>query len=124
VTVTDFAHEAAKRFSAVIMNRDRVEQFLERRAPAGSRAPEGVDVLVERLRRVVEAELVERFTVAELSALARFYGTPEGSSLARKGLAFTAALGPMLEAEIVAWAQSIRPNASADGAEAAAEPAP
>jgi hypothetical protein len=117
VTVTDFADEAAKRFSAVIMNRDRVEQFLERHAQAVSRASEDVDVLVERLRRVVEAQLVERFTVAELSALARFYGTREGLSLARKGLAFTSALGPMLEAEIVAWARS--PNASADGSEAA-----
>jgi len=104
------------------MNRDRVEQFLERHAPAVSRAPEDVDVLVERLRQVVEAQLVERFTVAELSALARFYGTPEGSALARKGLAFTAAIGPMLEAEVVAWAQSVRPNASADGAEAAQPP--
>ncbi len=87
-------------------------------APAAPKADRDAG-LVERLRRVVEAQLVERFTVAELSALARFYGTPEGQSLARKGLAFTAAIGPMLEAEVVAWAQSVRPNASADGAEAA-----
>jgi hypothetical protein len=42
----------------------------------------------------MEAQLVDHFTVAELAALARFYGTPEGRSLARKGLAFTAAVTP------------------------------
>ena len=66
-------------------------------------------------RQLTEAKLVERFTVAELAALARFYATPEGLSLARKGIAFTAAVTPMLEAEVVAWARSVRLPASVGG---------
>jgi hypothetical protein len=116
MTITDFAHEAAKRFCAAIMSRESVEQYLDRiRAPAALRTPEHVGALVERLQRMMEAALVEHFTVAELAGLARFYGTPEGLSLARKGLAFTAATRPMLEAEVVAWARSLPPTASAGG---------
>jgi hypothetical protein len=117
VTVTDLAHEAAKRYCAAILSHECVEELLERLGvPAAWRAPEHVEALMARCRPVMEAQLVERFTVAELAALARFYNTPEGLSLARKGLAFTSALGPMLEAEIVAWASSVRPQAG--GAEA------
>ena len=58
-------------------------------------------------------QLVERFTVAELTALARFYGTPEGLSVARKGIGFTAAIHPMLEAEIAAWVRSLQQSATA-----------
>jgi hypothetical protein len=54
---------------------------------------------MDRWQRVMEAQLVERFTVAELAALARFYGTPEGQSVARKLVAVTAAVTPILEAD-------------------------
>ena len=60
-----------------------------------------------------EVQLVGRFTVTELAARARFYGTPEGLSLARKGLAFTAAIHPMLEAEIAAWVRSLQQSPTA-----------
>jgi hypothetical protein len=55
---------------------------------------------MDRWQRVMEAQLVERFTVAELAALARFYSTPEGQSVVRKLVAVTAAVTPILEAEI------------------------
>jgi hypothetical protein len=45
--------------------------------------------------------------------VARFYDTPEGRSLARKGIAFTAVLGPVLQAEFVAWAQTVQADAPA-----------
>jgi len=53
------------------------------------------------LRRVVELQLLERFTDAEIVVLEPFYDTPEGRSLARKGITFTAAIRPMLEAGVV-----------------------
>ena len=64
-------------------------------------------------RRVLETVLVEHLTIPELAALARFYATPEGASILRKTLALNAATTPALEAEIKAWADRVRPQASA-----------
>ncbi len=116
MTVTDLAHEAAKHYSAVMASRECVHELLEiLGVPAAWREPTRLDALITRLRRAVELQLLERFSDAEIAALAGFYSTPDGRTLARKGIAFTAALGPMLQAEIVAWARSVPPTASADG---------
>jgi hypothetical protein len=55
------------------------------------------------VRRVFEDQVVQHLTIPELAALARFYSTPEGQSVARKTPAFTAAARPVLEAAVVAW---------------------
>jgi len=51
---------------------------------------------------VVEDQAVEHFTIAKLAALARFYATPEGRLIGRKGAVFAAALTSALEAEFTA----------------------
>jgi len=109
VSIVDLAHEAATAYCAAIVNRDFVAELLERLAvPVAFRDTEHVEALVDRCRRVIETQMAGRFTVAELTALARFYGTPEGRSVARKTLAFTVTVTPMLEAEFIAWRNSNR----------------
>jgi hypothetical protein len=116
MSVADLAHEAAKRYCAALPLREWGDAVLERLAvPAALREPRHVDGLMDRWRRVMEEQLVERFTVGELTALARFYGTPEGVSAARKALAFTAAVTPLLESELVAWACTVAPQPSTVG---------
>ena len=60
---------------------------------------------------MTEDAMLDCFTVAELAALARFYGPPEDRSAARKALAFTAAVTPKYESEILAWGR----GAAAEG---------
>jgi hypothetical protein len=66
---------------------------------------------------VVEDQAVQDFTIAELAALARFYATPAGRSIARKSAVFSAAVTRAQTAEVVAWAPTvgapIEPQASA-----------
>ena len=58
-------------------------------------------------RRVVEDQAVQHFTPAELAALARFYATLAGRSIARKSSAFTAAVARAQTAEVAAWARTV-----------------
>jgi len=81
--------------------------------PAWAREPVHVDALEQSWKRVLEEQLCEYFTVAELAALARFYAMPEGLSGMRKMLAVNAAVVPMLEAEVTAWARRVRSSAAA-----------
>jgi uncharacterized protein DUF2059 len=83
------------------------------RLPPAMRQPTHVDELCTIRRRVLEDQAVEHFTIAELAALARFYATPEGRSIGRKSVAFTAAIISALEAEFAAWADRVRPPSSA-----------
>jgi hypothetical protein len=125
MTVSDLAHEAAKRYCAVILSRECVGELLERHgAPAAWKAPEHVDALIDRCRRVMEPEVLQCFTVAELTALARFYSTPEGLSIARKGVTFTALIARMLEAEVVAWARRLTSADAAIGGDSAQHQSP
>jgi hypothetical protein len=75
--------------------------------PPAARMTEHVDELVMIWRRVLEAALVEHYTIPELGALARFYATPEGASVFRKLVAFQTATTPALAAEIVSWARTV-----------------
>ncbi len=54
----------------------------------------------------------------ELSALARFYATPEGESVMRKLLVLSDAVTPAMETALVAWARELgarrRAQSSAD----------
>jgi len=72
---------------------------------------------------VLQQQLVEHYSIAELALIARAYNTPEGRSLMRKAPAFTASTTKALEAAFVAQAvelaaveaqRSLRPDA-ADG---------
>ena len=62
------------------------------RVPLANRQPSHVAELGAILRRVMEDQAVEHYTPAELAALARFYATPAGRSIARKSAAFSAAV--------------------------------
>jgi len=108
VSVSDLAHEAAKRYCDAVPLRDWVVAGLERLGvPPSMREPAHVDALAQSWRRLMEEQIVEYFTIPELAALARFYATPEGASVMRKAPAWTAAVQPMLEAEAVAWARRL-----------------
>lgn len=84
-----------------------------KRLPPTMRQPAHVDELCTILRRVVEEQAVQHFTIAELAALARFYATPEGRSIGLKGVAFTTAITSALQAQLVAWVARVRPQSSA-----------
>jgi hypothetical protein len=67
---------------------------------------------------VLEAAPVEHLTIPQLTALARFYATPEGAAVMGKLLTFTDAVRPALEAAVSAWgcelAARLRALSSAD----------
>ena len=114
MSVSDLAHETAKRYCAAVPVRDWVVALLERLdVPPSAREPVHVDALTQWWRRVLEEQLVQHYSVAELAAVARFYSTPEAQSLMQKMVAFTTLVTPMLEAEVYAWARRLT---SADAA--------
>src|SRR6266478_1189927 len=99
MSVSDLAHEAARRYCDTIPVRDWIGVLLERHGmPPAAREPVHVDDLTAAWRRVVEEQLVQYFNVAELAALARLYATPEAQSLMQKMVPFTTLVTPMLEA--------------------------
>ena len=123
MSVSDLAHEAAKRYCDAVPLRDWVVAGLERLGvPPSMREPAHVDALAQSWRRLMEEQIVEYFTIPELAALARFYATPEGASVMRKAPAWTAAVQPMLEAEAVAWARRLTSTGQAGGGDPAPRP--
>ena len=52
--------------------------------PPAARADAAMDELCAALRRTLEDQAMRHLTVAEITALARFYNTAEGLSVARK----------------------------------------
>ena len=126
MTVADLAHEAAKRYCDAVPLRDWVVALLDRLglpATAPAREPVHVDALARSWRRVLEEQMVEHFTIPELAALARFYGTPEGASVMRKILAVQAAVQPMLGAELAVWIRAqLKPPAGEAGGDPAQHP--
>jgi hypothetical protein len=108
MSVSDLAHEAAKRYCDAVPVRDYVVVALERNGMASAaREPAHVDALTQSWRRVMEEQMVQYFNVAELTAMARLYATPESQSLMRKMVPFTVLITPMLEAEVYAWARRV-----------------
>ncbi len=111
--VADLAREMARRYLDDAGLTAGWASVVLKRLPPAMRQPAHVDELCAIHRRVVEEQAVEHFTIAELAALARFYATPEGRSIGRKGVAFTTAITSALEAEFGAWAARVRPQPSA-----------
>jgi Uncharacterized protein conserved in bacteria (DUF2059) len=114
MTVADLAHEAAKRYCATLPLPEWADSLADALGvPPAARAGAAMDELCATLRRTFEDQAAQHLTVPELAALARFYSTPEGRSVARKSLAFTAATRPVLEAELTAWARTLSERAGA-----------
>ena len=91
--VTDLTREMARRYINMLPIAEWANALLVfLRVPLATRQPAHVAELGAILRRVMEDQAREHFTPAELAALARFYGTPAGRSIARKSAAFTAAV--------------------------------
>jgi hypothetical protein len=85
MTVADLAHEAARRYVDAIPLADLARELLKRAgAPAWAAYPPFVDDLERVLRSVFEAALVEYLTIPQLTALARFYASPEGTAVMGK----------------------------------------
>ena len=57
-------------------------------------------IRVDWIRRVSLEAMLKRFTAQELDALANFYGSPEGRSIAKKLGAYMADIQPHMEAEL------------------------
>ena len=55
----------------------------------------------DRIRRIVTEAMIKRFTAQELNALADFYGSEAGRSVARKFGAYIADIQPKILAEFV-----------------------
>jgi len=114
MAVADLAREAARRYCATLPLPEWADALADALGvPPAARVDAAMDELCVILGRVLEDQAVQHLTVAELAALARFYSTPEGRAVARKTLAFSAATRPVLEAELIAWAQRV--SAAAGG---------
>jgi len=122
MSVSDLAHELAKRCCATVPIRAYVEGLLDRLGVPAGRDPKRLQELDEIYERVLRQQLVEHYSNAELALIARTYNTPEGRSLMRKAPAFTASTTKALEAAFVAQAvelaavegqRSLRPDAAA-----------
>jgi len=125
MSVSDLAHEAARRYCDAVPVRDYVVVMLERNGMASvAREPAHVDALTAAWRRVVEAQMVQYFNPAELTAMARLYATPESRSLMRKMVPFTVLVTPMLEAEVFAWARRVVSTAAPAGGDPAQHRSP
>jgi len=57
------------------------------------------DLDLEQLSTAMKDSMVKRFTVNEIDALARFYGSPEGKSVMKKFGLFMADVMPAIQAE-------------------------
>jgi hypothetical protein len=118
MTVAELVHEAEWRYVDTMPIADWAKALLVfLRVPLATRQPAHVAELGAILRCVMENQAVEHFTPTEPAALARFYATPAGRSIAGKSAAFTAAVTRAQTAEVVAWARTvgapIEPQASA-----------
>src|SRR5207245_4429850 len=108
MTVTDLPREMARRYVDMLPIAEWANALLVfLRVPLVNRQPTHVAELGTILRRVMEEQAVEHFAPAELAALARFYATPAGRSIARKSAAFTAAVTRAQTAEVAALARTV-----------------
>jgi hypothetical protein len=107
-SVSDLAHEAARRYVDACPLTDVARALLERAGvPAFAAFPPFVNDLARILRGVLETALVEYLTIPQLAALARFYATPEGAAVMSKLLVFNDAVTPALELAVGAWAREL-----------------
>ena len=80
--VADLARAMARRYVDTMPIADWAQAPLEPLGvPKAARTPAYVDELVIVWRRILEAALVEHYTIPELGALARFHSTPEGAAI-------------------------------------------
>jgi Uncharacterized protein conserved in bacteria (DUF2059) len=110
--VADLHREAARRYVDTMPISEWAHATLESSARRRPGAPPLVWPSSCVWRRLLGPALVEHFSIPELHALARFYATPEGTSIARKEVAFRTAATPMLAAEIVRHARAIAARVS------------
>ena len=110
--VADLHREAARRYVDTMPISEWAHAMLESSARRRPGAPPLVWPSSCVWRRLLGPALVEHFSIPELHALARFYATPEGTSIARKEVAFKTAATPMLAAEIVRHARAIAARVS------------
>jgi uncharacterized protein len=106
---------AADRYLAAVPVDAMVAESLTRLA---AQMPEGqrqqfVDSMTRLARRdsitgIAREGLARHFTVREIDALARFYGSPEGRSIMQKSGAYVADVVPAIQAEIVRVTQEGR----------------
>jgi hypothetical protein len=108
MSVLDLHHEAARRYVDAAPLADWARELLKRLGmPSWSAFPPFVNDLARVLRNVLEAALVERLTIPDLAARARFYATPEGASVMRKLFTLSDAVTPALEVAVGAWAREL-----------------
>jgi hypothetical protein len=114
MTVADLAREMARRYVDMLPIAEWANALLVfLRVPLANRQPSHVAELGAILRRVMEDQAVQHFAPAELAALARFYATPAGRSIARPPRSRPRSRGH----KVFAWARTvgapIEPQASA-----------
>jgi hypothetical protein len=98
---------AAKRYLKAVPPMEMVGETLDRLA---SQIPEQRReefkqaltqvVTSERIERITLEAIVKHFTVREINALAAFYGSPEGRSIAKKFTAYMADVMPAIQQEL------------------------
>jgi hypothetical protein len=108
MTVTDLAHEAARRYVDAIPLADLARELLKRAGRQTWAAyPPFVNDLARVLRSVLEAALVEYLTIPQLAALARFYAMPEGAAVMGKLLAVNDVVALALQVAVGNWAREL-----------------
>jgi hypothetical protein len=106
--VADLAHEAARRYVDAIPLADLARELLQRAgAQTWAAYPPFVNDLERVLRTVLEAALVEYLTIPQLTALARFYSTPEGAAVMGKLCAVHDVVALALQVAVGNWAREL-----------------
>jgi len=107
VSVTALAREAALRYVAMVPMRAIITEHVAKAVDEkGAVPPEHRERVIQRFTdrfvdivvRIIVSQAVAHFTIGELHALLRFYGSPDGQGVMSKLLPFTRDL----EAEVVA----------------------